>query len=54
VIGEQLANSEFVDEASRRRAIEQAQAIDDAARQRGLGDRAESATAREKPAGDRE
>jgi len=37
VIEEQLAHSEYVDEESRRRAIEQAHAIDEAAHQRGLG-----------------
>ncbi|ETR77900.1 membrane protein [Afipia sp. P52-10] len=37
VVGEQLANSEFVDEESRRIAIENAQKIDEAARQRGMG-----------------
>jgi TRAP-type mannitol/chloroaromatic compound transport system permease small subunit len=37
VIGEQLANSEYVDEESRRIAIERAHEIDEAARQRGLG-----------------
>lgn len=37
VVGEQLANSEFVDEESRRIAIENAQRIDEAARQRGKG-----------------
>jgi len=37
VVGEQLAASEHIDEATRRAAIEQAQAIEDAARQRGLG-----------------
>jgi TRAP-type mannitol/chloroaromatic compound transport system permease small subunit len=38
VVGEQLANSEFVDEESRKMAIEQAHHIDDAARQRTQGD----------------
>ena len=37
VIGEQLANSEFVDEESRKLAIEGAQRIDEMARQRGMG-----------------
>ncbi len=37
VVGEQLANSKFVDEESRRIAIENAQKIDEAARQRGKG-----------------
>src|SRR5689334_17724510 len=35
VVGEQLAHSEFVDEESRRTAIEQAHRIDEAAHQRG-------------------
>jgi TRAP-type mannitol/chloroaromatic compound transport system permease small subunit len=37
VIEEQLAHSEFVDEESRRVAIERARAIDELARQRGMG-----------------
>ena len=37
VIEEQLANSEFVDEESRKIAIERAREIDEAARQRGMG-----------------
>src|SRR5436190_14723504 len=37
VVGEQLANSEYVDEESRKIAIEHAQQIDETARQRGLG-----------------
>jgi TRAP-type mannitol/chloroaromatic compound transport system permease small subunit len=37
VVGEQLANSEFVDEESRRAAIEQAHHIDEVAHQRGTG-----------------
>ena len=37
VVGEQLAQSEHVDEEARRRAIEHAKDIDEAARQRGLG-----------------
>jgi len=37
VIGEQLAHSEFVDEESRKLAIEGAQRIDEMARQRGMG-----------------
>jgi len=53
VVEEQLAHSEYVDEESRQRAIEQAHSIDEAARQRGLGDRAEAATAREQPTGDK-
>jgi TRAP-type mannitol/chloroaromatic compound transport system permease small subunit len=40
VIEEQLAHSEYVDEESRKFAIERAHEIDDTARQRGLGDRA--------------
>ena len=38
VVEDQLANSEYVDEESRRRAIESAKHIDEIARQRGLGD----------------
>jgi TRAP-type mannitol/chloroaromatic compound transport system permease small subunit len=37
VIGQQLANSEFVDEESRKIAIEKAKQIDEIARQRGMG-----------------
>jgi TRAP-type mannitol/chloroaromatic compound transport system permease small subunit len=37
VVGEQLVNSEYVDDESRRIAIENAQRIDEAARQRGMG-----------------
>jgi hypothetical protein len=37
VVGEQLANSEFVDEESRKLAIERAQKIEETARQRGMG-----------------
>jgi TRAP-type mannitol/chloroaromatic compound transport system permease small subunit len=37
VVEEQLANSQYVDEESRRRAIESAHAIDELARQRGMG-----------------
>jgi TRAP-type mannitol/chloroaromatic compound transport system permease small subunit len=37
VVGEQLANSEFVDEESRKIAIEGAARIDELARQRGMG-----------------
>src|SRR5258705_3277221 len=37
VIGEQLAHSEYVDEESRKLAIEGAQRIDEIARQRGMG-----------------
>ena len=37
VVGEQLANSEYVDEESRKIAIERAQDIEESARQRGMG-----------------
>jgi TRAP-type mannitol/chloroaromatic compound transport system permease small subunit len=37
VVEEQLAHSEYVDEESRKRAIEQAHQIDETARQRGMG-----------------
>ena len=37
VIEEQLAHSEFVDEESRKIAIERAKQIDEVARQRGMG-----------------
>ena len=37
VVGEQLANSQYVDEESRRIAIEKAKDIDETARQRGMG-----------------
>ncbi len=37
VVGEQLANSEYVDEESRKIAIEKAQQIEETARQRGMG-----------------
>jgi TRAP-type mannitol/chloroaromatic compound transport system permease small subunit len=37
VVEEQLAHSEYVDDASRKMAIERAQEIDDSARQRGMG-----------------
>jgi TRAP-type mannitol/chloroaromatic compound transport system permease small subunit len=37
VVGEQLANSQYVDEESRKVAIERAHEIDEAARQRGMG-----------------
>lgn len=40
IVGEQLAQSEYVDEQSRRAAIEQAQNIHDSAHQRGLGEAA--------------
>jgi TRAP-type mannitol/chloroaromatic compound transport system permease small subunit len=40
VVGEQLAHSEFIDEESRREALEKAQTIHEVARERGLGDRA--------------
>ena len=38
VVGQQLANSEYVDEESRKLAIARAHAIDDEAHQRGMGD----------------
>jgi len=53
VVEEQLAGSTHVDEESRKLAIESVHDIDEAARQRGLGDRAESVTARETPPGAR-
>jgi TRAP-type mannitol/chloroaromatic compound transport system permease small subunit len=37
VVEEQLAHSEYVDEAARKLAIDRAQAIDESARQRGMG-----------------
>jgi hypothetical protein len=37
VVEEQLAHSEYVDEASRKIAIEHAQNIEESARQRGMG-----------------
>jgi hypothetical protein len=37
VIEEQLAHSEYVDEESRKIAIERAKEIDETARQRGMG-----------------
>jgi len=37
VIEEQLAHSEYVDEESRKIAIEKAKKIDEVARQRGMG-----------------
>jgi hypothetical protein len=37
VVEEQLAHSEYVDEASRKLAIERAKDIDEIARQRGMG-----------------
>jgi TRAP-type mannitol/chloroaromatic compound transport system permease small subunit len=42
VVGEQLANSQFVDEESRRIAIENAAKIDETARQRGMGSELQS------------
>jgi TRAP-type mannitol/chloroaromatic compound transport system permease small subunit len=42
VIEEQLAHSEYVDEADRKRAIEGAQKIDEVARQRGMGSELQS------------
>jgi hypothetical protein len=41
VVGEQLANSEFVDEESRKMAMERAKDIDDAAKARGVSDNIE-------------
>jgi TRAP-type mannitol/chloroaromatic compound transport system permease small subunit len=38
VVGQQLANSEYVDDESRKLAIARAHAIDEAAHQRGMGD----------------
>ncbi len=38
VVGEQLSHSEFVDEESRRSAMESAHDINEAARHRGMGD----------------
>ena len=46
VIEQQLGQSTLVDEEARKLAIEQAHAIDEAARQRGLGDRAQEETGR--------
>ena len=46
VIEQQLGSSTLVDDESRKLAIEQAHAIDEAARQRGLGDRAQEETGR--------
>jgi hypothetical protein len=37
VVEEQLAHSEYVDEATRKTAIERAHEIDESARQRGMG-----------------
>jgi hypothetical protein len=37
VVEEQLAHSEYVDDDARKLAIEQAQSIEESARQRGLG-----------------
>jgi TRAP-type mannitol/chloroaromatic compound transport system permease small subunit len=51
VVEEQLAHSTHVDEESRRRAIERVHDIDDAARQRGFGDRAAEEAGR-RPEGD--
>jgi len=42
VVGEQLAHSEYVDEESRKTAIEQAARIDETARQRGMGSELQS------------
>ncbi|MNN66699.1 hypothetical protein D3C81_1822900 [compost metagenome] len=38
VVEQQLANSEYVDEATRQDAIERAHSIEEAAKQRGMGD----------------
>ena len=46
VIEQQLGKSTLVDDETRRRAIDQAHAIDESARQRGLGDRAQEETGR--------
>jgi len=53
VVGEQLAHSEFVDEESRRSAMQQAHDIDEAARQRGLGDMGRVENVAPPPPGDR-
>ena len=42
VVEEQLAHSEFVDEESRKNAIEKAKSIDETARQRGMGSELQS------------
>jgi hypothetical protein len=42
VVGEQLANSDIVDEEERQRAIDRAQRIDETARQRGMGSELQS------------
>ena len=42
VVGEQLANSDIVDDEERQRAIERAQRIDETARQRGMGSELQS------------
>jgi len=47
VVGEQLAHSEFIDEESRREAIEKAQEIHETAQKRGHGDRAIEETAKD-------
>jgi len=49
VIEQQLGQSTLVDDEARRQAIEQAHAIDEAARQRGLGDRAQEEVGRHGP-----
>ena len=49
VVEQQLAGSTHVDDASRKQAIESMHAIDDAARQRGLGDRASEEIGRHPP-----
>jgi hypothetical protein len=38
VVEQQLANSQYVDEETRKMAIERAHAIEEAAKQRGMGD----------------
>jgi TRAP-type mannitol/chloroaromatic compound transport system permease small subunit len=53
VIEQQLAGSTLVDDESRQRAIAQAHAIDEAAHQRGMGDRAMQDQPREPDPGER-
>jgi TRAP-type mannitol/chloroaromatic compound transport system permease small subunit len=52
VVEQQLANSAYVDEESRKRAVESVHEIDEVAHQRGLGDRATGESARH-PQGER-
>jgi hypothetical protein len=52
VVEQQLANSEYVDEESRKRAVESVHEIDEVAHQRGLGERATEDVARH-PKGER-